>query len=182
MSAERAGVAVTPRARYFGGTRFDFRPRHCLSIEVNEGTVLSAGTEMPIHSSYAIAPRTYSYCHVVRLKRGFGQLDLFGSLQVVTTNNYNTIAYFHTLQITIAHAKSLLASSVFTRSFLATASNNGFRAQVPYRTDSQLNVMLCYDRRSVGQSVLVPSTHLGLTTRFLLLSDSCGFVDVERSL
>jgi hypothetical protein len=40
---------------------------------------------------------------------------------------------------------------------------------------------LCYDRRSVGQSVLVSSTHLGLTTRFLLLSDSCGFVDVERS-
>jgi hypothetical protein len=26
------------------------------------------------------------------------------------------------------------------------------------------------------------STHLGLTTRFLLLSDSCGFVDVGRSL
>jgi hypothetical protein len=42
--------------------------------------------------------------------------------------------------------------------------------------------MLCYDRRSVGQSILVSSTHLGLTTRFLLLSDSCGFVDVGRSL
>jgi hypothetical protein len=36
--------------------------------------------------------------------------------------------------------------------------------------------------RSVGQSVLVSSTHLGLTTRFLLLSDSCVFVDVGRSL
>jgi hypothetical protein len=36
---------------------------------------------------------------------------------------------------------------------------------------------LCY-----GQSVLVSSTHLGLTTRFLLLSDNCGFVDVGRSL
>jgi hypothetical protein len=42
--------------------------------------------------------------------------------------------------------------------------------------------MLCYDRRSVDQSVLVSSTHLGLTTRFLLLSGSCGFVDVGRSL
>jgi hypothetical protein len=41
---------------------------------------------------------------------------------------------------------------------------------------------LRYDRRSVGQSVLVSSTHLGLTTRFLLLSDSCEFVDVGRSL
>jgi hypothetical protein len=36
---------------------------------------------------------------------------------------------------------------------------------------------LCYDRRSVCQSVLVWSTHLGPKTRFLLLSDSCGFVD-----
>jgi hypothetical protein len=41
---------------------------------------------------------------------------------------------------------------------------------------------LCYDRRSVGQCVLVSSTHLGLTTRFSLLSDSCRFVDVGRSL
>jgi hypothetical protein len=30
---------------------------------------------------------------------------------------------------------------------------------------------LCYDRRSVGQSVFLSSTHLGLTTRFLLLSE-----------
>jgi hypothetical protein len=41
---------------------------------------------------------------------------------------------------------------------------------------------VCYDRRSVGQSVLEWSTHLGLTTRSLLLLDSCGFVEVERSL
>jgi hypothetical protein len=37
---------------------------------------------------------------------------------------------------------------------------------------------LRYDRRSVCQSVLVSSTHLGPKTRFLLLSDSFGFVDV----
>jgi hypothetical protein len=37
---------------------------------------------------------------------------------------------------------------------------------------------LCYDRRSISQYVLASSTHLGLTTRFLLLSDSCGFVHV----
>jgi hypothetical protein len=35
---------------------------------------------------------------------------------------------------------------------------------------------------SVGQSVLVSSTHLGLTTRFLFLSGSCGFIDVGSSL
>jgi hypothetical protein len=41
---------------------------------------------------------------------------------------------------------------------------------------------LCYDRRSVGQTILVLSTHLGPKTRFSLLSASCGFVDVERPL
>jgi hypothetical protein len=37
---------------------------------------------------------------------------------------------------------------------------------------------LCYDRRSVGQSILKQSTHLRFRTRFLLLPDSCRFVDV----
>jgi hypothetical protein len=41
---------------------------------------------------------------------------------------------------------------------------------------------LCYERRSVGQSVLVSSTHLGFNIRFLLLSDSYEFVDVGRPL
>jgi hypothetical protein len=43
-------------------------------------------------------------------------------------------------------------------------------------------VLVCYYRQSVGQSVLEQSNHLGLTTRFLLLSDSCWVVDVVRSL
>jgi hypothetical protein len=34
---------------------------------------------------------------------------------------------------------------------------------------------LYYDRRSVGQSFLVSSPHLGFMTRFLLLSGHCGF-------
>jgi hypothetical protein len=33
-----------------------------------------------------------------------------------------------------------------------------------------------------GQSAGLSSTHLGPKTRFLLLSDSCGFVDVGRLL
>jgi hypothetical protein len=40
---------------------------------------------------------------------------------------------------------------------------------------------LRHDRWSVGQSVLVSSTHLGLTTRYLLMSDSCMFVGVGRT-
>jgi hypothetical protein len=36
--------------------------------------------------------------------------------------------------------------------------------------------VLCYDRRSVSKSVLELITHLGLTTRFSLLSGSCGLL------
>jgi hypothetical protein len=38
---------------------------------------------------------------------------------------------------------------------------------------------LLYDQRSVSQSVLVSSPHLGPKTRFLLLSNSCRFLDVR---
>jgi hypothetical protein len=41
---------------------------------------------------------------------------------------------------------------------------------------------LRYYRRSIDQSILVSSTHLGPKIRFLLLSDSRGFVDVGRLL
>jgi hypothetical protein len=41
---------------------------------------------------------------------------------------------------------------------------------------------LCYNRLSVGQSLLALSSRLGPKTTFLLLSDSCGFVDVGRPL
>jgi hypothetical protein len=40
----------------------------------------------------------------------------------------------------------------------------------------------CYDRRLVRQSLLVSSTHLGITTRFVLLPDGCRFVDVGGCL
>jgi hypothetical protein len=49
-------------------------------------------------------------------------------------------------------------------------------------TDCKSSRLLCYDRRSVGQTVLEWSTHRGLTTRFLLMSNSCGIVDVGRCL
>jgi hypothetical protein len=41
---------------------------------------------------------------------------------------------------------------------------------------------LCYNQRSVGQSVLEKRTHMGLKTRSLLLTDSCKLVDVGCSL
>jgi hypothetical protein len=49
----------------------------------------------------------------------------------------------------------------------------------PASTRGELSWVLCYDRWSAGQSVLEQSTLLGLTTRSLLLSDNCGFVDFE---
>jgi hypothetical protein len=55
-------------------------------------------------------------------RRGFGLNIVFiGHFQVVTTDNYNPIADFHTLRITAAHAKSY--QSAFTSRFLATDFN-----------------------------------------------------------
>jgi hypothetical protein len=68
------------------------------------------------------------------------------------------------------------------------------RPQVPASHFSQLllstdsvvkfksNSKLCYDQWLVGQSVLVSSPHLGPKTRFLLLLDSCRFVNVQHPL
>jgi hypothetical protein len=42
--------------------------------------------------------------------------------------------------------------------------------------------MLCYERRPVGQSVLMSDTHLEPVIRIVLLSNSCRFVDVKRPL
>jgi hypothetical protein len=54
--------------------------------------------------------------------------------------------------------------------------DSGFqRRTFPFRTPEHESE-LYYDRRSVGQPVLVSSTQLGLTTRFLLLSDSCWYL------
>jgi hypothetical protein len=47
-----------------------------------------------------------------------------------------------------------------------------FRFSSLFQSESELY----NDRRSVGQSVLVSSPHLGLMTRFLLLSDHWGFL------
>jgi hypothetical protein len=46
----------------------------------------------------------------------------------------------------------------------------------------KVKVKVILDRRSAGQSVFEQSTHLELTTRSWLLSDSCGFVGLGRPL
>jgi hypothetical protein len=49
----------------------------------------------------------------------------------------------------------------------------------PASVTSFLQSNLYYYQRSVGNTVLVSGTHLGPITRFLLLSDTCGFAVVE---
>jgi hypothetical protein len=49
-------------------------------------------------------------------------------------------------------------------------------------SESESESELRYYRRTIGQSALEQSTHLGLTTRFLLLPENCLFVDVGRPL
>jgi hypothetical protein len=49
-------------------------------------------------------------------------------------------------------------------------------------SQSKSESKLCYDRRSVGQSVLVSSPIQDLRTDFFFLFDSCGFVDVGHPL
>jgi hypothetical protein len=49
------------------------------------------------------------------------EIGLTDYIQIVTTSNYNTIANFHTLQITTAHTKP----SAFTSHFPVADINNG---------------------------------------------------------
>jgi hypothetical protein len=90
-------------------------------------------------------------------------------------SGFDDWVYWHLFTITIYYNSShieLILNDVCLTNFYEeslTASN-------------QIRVRVMLRPRSVGQSVLVSSTHLGLTTRFLLLSDSCGFVTVGRPL
>jgi hypothetical protein len=75
----------------------------CLHLGLSSGLFLS-DLETKIWYSLLISQ---TYCHVYECDhwRGFGlDIGFIDHLQVVTTNNYNTIADFHTLQITRAHA------------------------------------------------------------------------------
>jgi hypothetical protein len=91
--------------------------------------------------------------------------DLYASLSLQNTLKSSLYCLIHFLTLFCIYQLNsipLLPSSYPGR--LANRNSTSFFCPVLY-----------YDRRSVGQSVLVSSPHLGLMTRFLLLSDHCGF-------
>jgi hypothetical protein len=59
--------------------------------------------------------------------------------------------------------------------FVASYVSQGYGGGILPHLHTGILIWVWVILRSVGQSVLEQSTHLGLTTRFLLLSDHCGF-------
>jgi hypothetical protein len=74
-------------------------------------------------------------------RRGFGlDIGFTDNLKVVTTNNYNTIADFHTFQITIAHAKSsVVRTCLFHGRNVLNGSTHYINKTKFYCTESQIN-------------------------------------------
>jgi hypothetical protein len=104
------------------------------------------------------------------------------------------VASLHTRLLVTAHAESSMSSQAVAWQLIPTIPSSAHvvtsrwlsrtQPMAPNMTISEQKSKskVCSDRRSVSQSVLVSSTHLGLTTRLLLLSGSCGFVEVGRPI
>jgi hypothetical protein len=122
-------------------------------------------------------------------------MGFIGHLQVVTTNNYNTIADFYSSQITTAHAEFFPARSVFSRRCLVTAYYNGFSsAQVLFERRFPSNCLFFRTRLRVTlrQAVYRPSVRLGdkpledhdhyfyFPTEHLLLWSLCNILFDEK--
>jgi hypothetical protein len=82
----------------------------CVECAVQRRTIHS----LPIRSSWGRPHLT-----ILSSRQGFGlETGFNGHLRIVRANNYNTIANFHTLQITTQHAKSF--QSALTSCFSVT--------------------------------------------------------------
>jgi hypothetical protein len=115
--------------------------------------------------------------------------------QVITTNNCNSLTGLHTLKIAVTTAHKIKSSlSAVTSNCLVTNLSlltlhswtlnywTAFWILLWMNEWMSSKSKLYYNRWSAGQPVLEQSTHLGLTTRSWLLSDSCGFVGLGRPL
>jgi hypothetical protein len=90
-----------------------------------------------------------------------------------------------TVDYNSSHIEFLLDSQYPTISLLVLGLLCSLQSSTTHY-DSQLSLSLSLSPMLrpmiVGHSVLKQSTHLGLTARSSFMSDSCGFVDVGRSL
>jgi hypothetical protein len=145
------------------------------------------------------------YCHVFQWLKAWFELVIgfIDHLQVVTTIICNIVPDFQTTKYPMLISSQPISTSLHcpfpgngyklhppnvtvlqtyikSHTKYSNSSSDNFGTQVKWTPESKSK--LCYDRRSVGQFVLEQSTHLGLKTRSLLLSDSFRLVDVGRSL
>jgi hypothetical protein len=119
----------------------------------------------------------------VWLLTGFGlSVGYTNHIQSLITSNFNMLANSCTRLLSTAHIKS--SQFVSISRFLVKHHNNVlwlrlyWPSNVSQLTKVSLSLML---RRTVSRPVFLGiSTHVGLATRSLLLSASCGFVDVGR--
>jgi hypothetical protein len=108
----------------------------------------------------------------------FFQLNPFGYIPYVTSSLPR--GWFCHLQLLPILASTVIFGSESRGThdhFLLSQIRDSLNLEEPGpRIQVKSKSNLCYDRRSVGQSILVSITHLRLKTRVLLLSDSCGFL------
>jgi hypothetical protein len=138
---------------------------------------------------YLIEPlRSYSLCNNLSdEKMSLSLMNLLGllsSVSIVYGICYWKFFLLHYTQVLCQSRHCKVGHAYLTYLTLQRQLShlNGSKLEPSLSLKSKSKSKLCYDRQSVGQSVLVTNTHLGLTSRSLLLSDSCGFVDVGRSL
>jgi hypothetical protein len=115
-------------------------------------------------------------------------MDLFNT-QLVTTLNYSTIANFHTLEFTTAHAMSFSACSVFTSSCLVMTSNDGYSSASVFKSSLNggslptLNSNSSYPPYNPSAWTTVENTFSNSTSivaRSFVAVETCLFVTVTQ--